>query len=150
MTKARIVVDAATLTPGSIGPATGTVWLDVEGVAFPSEKWNDFVVVVLGWWAAAVLRALRGEIGPHEVHFMDGPYLVELTAASRSDWRLALIDTGETRRLRRQYSVTPRQLVESIIIGSDSILRASRAAGHWSTDATKLEEATAGLRNELK
>jgi hypothetical protein len=68
MTGARIVVDASTLKPGSLGPATGSVWLDVEGVGFPMHGWNDFIVVVLGLWAAAVLRILRGDRGPHEIN----------------------------------------------------------------------------------
>ena len=146
---ARIVVDGSTLKPGNLGPATGSVWLDVDEISFPVHGWNDFVVVVLRWWAVALRRVLRGDRGPHEINFIDGPYLVELSGSSGDSWTLALFDTGRTRRMRSQHQVRPRELVNSLILGSESVLSACRDTACWSSDATALEEAAAALRKEV-
>jgi hypothetical protein len=58
MSKARLVVDPASVRADGNGPASGVVWLALDGLAFPSKGWNDFVVVILDAYASAVLRLL--------------------------------------------------------------------------------------------
>jgi hypothetical protein len=69
-----IVTDRATVSKGASGAITGVVAIRLGEVCFPEGRWNDFIVVVLGWWArqAAALRA--GD--PARLVFMDGPYSV--------------------------------------------------------------------------
>jgi len=49
-----------------------------RGVRFPATDWNDFVVVVLGWWIAQVLPLRCGFEGEAELRFMDGPFRIRI------------------------------------------------------------------------
>jgi hypothetical protein len=146
MTEARLVVEPGTLKPGHKGPVTGGVWLSVGGRDFPASKWNDFVVVVLGWWAKAMHELVQGRVNHVEVHFMDGPYLVELNNRSPSEWDLRLVETGGLNKLRAQTSIAPGPLVESVMAASEAVLRECRKMSLWSVDTDALAEHLSALR----
>ena len=81
VTDFRLVTDPATLRSSGVGPVSGELWLSVDGVPFPAAGWNDLVLVVLKAWAESLL-SLRGTIDTSAtVHFMEGPYVVELSNA---------------------------------------------------------------------
>jgi len=69
------------------GAATGNIWLEFDGKHFPAQHWNDFVVVLLGWWTNALLRLLRDSSIKETVSFMEGPYAVEVTRISSEKLR---------------------------------------------------------------
>ncbi len=86
------------------GNVTGTIFLDLQGRAFPDRGWSDFPVIILGWWIDAWLQLevpTRREV---QWLFMDGPYAATLTkvpgaasdAALRSSRvRASLLEAGE-------------------------------------------------------
>jgi len=76
MTISSIIVDASSVQARAGGPVTGNLWLVIDGHEFPSHGWNDFVVVVMGWFAAALVPLFRGASTRESVSFMDGPYSV--------------------------------------------------------------------------
>src|SRR5215469_12433684 len=98
MIEARLVVDAKTLQAGGVGPATGAVWISLGEIAFPFEEWDDFVVVILDAWASALLNLLRGVSRREEVHFMEGPYSVEVSRLSESAFQLRAIERRQGHR----------------------------------------------------
>jgi hypothetical protein len=53
----------------------GRVWLDIEGVAFPSEGWSDAPLSVLGSFSSALSHA--AEVGEGDLYFFDGPFFVK-------------------------------------------------------------------------
>ena len=75
ITETHLVVELGMLNVCAQGPATGGIWLVTGGSEFPRAGWNDFIVVVLGWWSSAILRLLENNSGMERVHFMDGPLL---------------------------------------------------------------------------
>ncbi len=145
MTHARLVVDATTLRPG-FGPATGTVWLALGAVAFPSNDWNDFIVVILEAWVSAVLRLLSRASQQEIVYFMDGPYTVELALISGGAFRLRAIEGARNERACIATNALP--LVESLLTGSEAVLSVARAKDCWSPEAEKLSVALPELRRE--
>lgn len=146
MTQARIVVDTGTLRPGGVGPATGTVWLALGNAAFPITDWNDFIVVILEAWVSALLRLLAG-VSSHEiVHFMDGPYAVEVVSISASAFRLRAIEGGRHERICIDTNALP--LIESLLAGSEEVLNVARDRDCWSAEAEKLNVALPALRRE--
>ena len=146
MIDARLIVDAETFRPGGVGPATGGVWLKAGSVVFPLVGWNDFVVVVVEAWAAALLRLLGGSSDREVVHFMDGPYRVELTACSKGEVTLrAIHDRREVACVRA--SVVP--LLESILAGGDATLLACRRHEHSSADVDRLGVDLPVLRRQM-
>lgn len=146
MTEVHLIVDAKTLRSGNMGPATGNVWLALDHSAFPFEGWNDFVVVVLESWVSATLRLLHGLSKCEFVHFMDGPYAVEMAILAPGMIRLRAIKHGRDEVACVDAKAIP--LIESLLTGSESVLTACREQNCWSTDAEKLSANLPALRRE--
>lgn len=146
MTNARLIVDARTLRPGGVGPATGSVWLALGEGAFPVRDWNDFIVVVLDAWVSALLRLLSGASRSEIVHFMGGPYAVELDFISARAFRLRAIEGGHDEKACVDTSALP--LIENLLAASEAVLNVARDKNCWSTDAEKLSNALPELRRE--
>jgi len=60
---------------------TGVIYVELESGAFPETGWSDFPVIILGWWAEALLQF--GSSARREAlwRFMDGPHSLTLTKA---------------------------------------------------------------------
>jgi hypothetical protein len=139
MAVTEFVVDANQLTRSPSGLISGGIWLRVDGRAFPAEGWADSVVVVLAWWADAALDLIRGITGAREIHFMEGPYLVRVQAASAGEWRLDLIERGIHEVARGTVMVDARALARDIVESSAQTLAACREHSWSSPDAIRLQ-----------
>lgn len=145
MTNTIIVVDAATVRPGRrAGPATGSVWINLGEVEFPMKGWNDFVVVILAAWASAMVRLLCGSTTRERVHFMEGPYFVDLLFPAEGPLQLLAIGPGRAEKAYVDVEAVP--FVESLLSGSEAILATCRTIGHWSPDAEELADLLPVLR----
>ena len=149
MKKARFRIDTATLRAGSQGPATADIALLLGGEAFPMERWNDFVVVILCAWATAAVRLLRKEKAVEKVYFMDGPYLVTIKATRDNFWILELIEHRASPTEIDSGKVPVFPLLESLISACDSILSACSEAKLESRDTEELARAVADLKQEV-
>jgi hypothetical protein len=72
MTRIETVVRPETLSIES-GKIVGEIFVTGEEIHFPERGWNDFPVIVLGWWLTALQRPPTG-LGVQIFRFMDGPY----------------------------------------------------------------------------
>ncbi|MCG8419070.1 MAG: hypothetical protein MJE77_14135, partial [Proteobacteria bacterium] len=50
---------------------TGDLYFDFDGFPFPAERWNDFVVVIIAWWLAAL--AAFGKNPERRYHYWAKP-----------------------------------------------------------------------------
>lgn len=76
----RIVFDPSTLRQSKKGSVTGVVFFDFGAARqFPGSGWNDFVIVILNWWLAALERLIQGQ-PKADLRFMDGPYWITAIA----------------------------------------------------------------------
>lgn len=57
---------------------TGTVFFEFGAFQFPERNWNDFVVVILGWWLDATTKLMAAGEGETDLYFMDGPYSLRI------------------------------------------------------------------------
>ncbi|CAN7660364.1 hypothetical protein LJR220_006238 [Bradyrhizobium sp. LjRoot220] len=73
MGDARVQVIDETLTASKGGLVTGVIYVDFGLFQFPDPNWNDFVVVILGWWLMALIDLVSGTTSQVELRFMDGP-----------------------------------------------------------------------------
>ncbi len=143
----HIVVDPSSFRLGKVGPSTGEIWLAFDSIAFPAPRWNDFVVVILEAWAAALLRILRGSSSFERVHFMDGPFEVEIRRASDDELQLLALERGSIEKAR--VSVSMNLLVADLLAAADAIVIACRESGDMSTDSARLERALPAMRVEF-
>jgi hypothetical protein len=148
-TETHLVTELERLNVRAEGPATAGIWLVTDGSEFPMIGWSDFIVVVLGWWAASMLRLLRNDSGRERVHFMDGPYAVEISRPTTGRLYLQMfagpsggceVATGEA-DLKRFVSELSSQ--------SRKLLCACKSHGWWSKDADELTLHVQELDREL-
>ena len=148
MSDVRMIVNRSSLSLGSIGPATGDIALTLgDGTVFPHPQWNDFIVVVLGAWASALLRLLQKESHSERVHFMEGPYAVDIRSVGGGLLHLRALERPS--RQRAGADVPAVEFAESVISAAEEVLSACRDAGCWTEDAEKLAGVLPVLRAEL-
>ena len=75
--------DLSTLRKSDTGSITASICVELDGYLFPNKAWSDFGVVILAWWLRSLNRLARGD-RLAELRFMDGPFLLQLTAVDRN------------------------------------------------------------------
>jgi hypothetical protein len=145
-TDTLLIADVGTLEVRPGGPAIAGIWMVTENGAFPQAGWSDFVVVILGWWAAALLKTIRRKGAWERVHFMDGPYAVDFTVSSEMlHFRLMSRD-----REVGTSSAALNPFVGEVTSQSRKVLQACRLREWWSADADTLESLIGELEREME
>jgi hypothetical protein len=138
--------DASALRRSARGSITGPLFLEVGGYAFPENGWNDFPVVVLGWWIRAVLELQRSSAAISCV-FMDGPFEFALKPAGLGVWELRLLERRVAAvQVVRSERVNPAEVLLAVHSAADAVLKAC-AERRWSSkDLDELRSARDALR----
>jgi hypothetical protein len=139
MSLAALIVEPNSVKTRKGGPATGNIWLEINGAGFPKQHWNDFVVVLLGWWVNALLRLIHGARASQEVHFMEGPYAVELTKAASGTLQLRAFECATPTKEIAAGEVAIGPFITGLIAQSRELLDVCRELAWWSKDADELE-----------
>lgn len=142
---ARLELDTTTAGRSLNGLVHAGLVLRVNGMAFPTERWTDFVLVVLTSWAEAAIKLVRDSASPVDVHFMEGPFVVRLDVASPTHWRLKILEDGLITHVRHDAEIEAGPLVESILSSSASILAYCEDHGWESRDRESLKLITLDL-----
>jgi hypothetical protein len=133
---ARLHVDPATLAwRGDRLPATGCVWIDADGVAFPNAGWNDFVIVIVAAFVHAEVMLVDHESAT--TYFMEGPHEVLLERT-----RLTLRTNG----LIVRAGEIDGAWRESIVAAGEALLEHIETNGWSSRDVENLEKGLRALR----
>lgn len=71
----NIIIDEKNnLNQGSSGLITGEIYFEENNIYFPEKGWNDFPVIILGWWINSFLELVKQNSETFEFCFMDGPF----------------------------------------------------------------------------
>lgn len=76
------------------GPVTGPIWTRVAGTDFPESGWPDFPVALLGGWLTTLSELEHGDPQPAVLHFMEGPYGLEVVR-SGAVWSLRALENDD-------------------------------------------------------
>jgi hypothetical protein len=137
--------DGSALSRSATGSITGPLSVEIDGDPFPEPGWNDFPVVVLGWWLRAVLALKRTGVGT-SCTFMDGPFEFELKQLQPRAWELLLLERRVADvQVVRSGRVDPEQVLLSIHAAADSVLQGCRARNWSSPDIDELQSARNAL-----
>jgi hypothetical protein len=121
-----------------MGSITGPVFLRFEGGAYPEEGWNDFPVVILGWWLEGIAAFLNDGSQSFSGRFMDGPYeftVRRLTSqVAEVSWRSSQASPS---------TVDVSSLSQSLAAAGASVAHVCRRNGWRSPDVDTLERAVA-------
>lgn len=148
MSELSVLVEIASLRVRSNGPATANIWFVINGREFPRGRWNDFVVVVLGWWVVGLLNLLRDTSTHETMRFMDGPYAVEVSKTSSGLLQFRAVE-GASRNIEVAIGEgAAHSFVLELISQSREVLDACRRVSWWSSDAEILESSVNALEKE--
>jgi hypothetical protein len=135
----HLVTDVEVLSVRHQGPAIAGIWLAIGNSPFPMAGWTDFVVVVLSWWAAALVRLLRNQSQRERVYFMDGPYSVELSKSQSERLHFRMFAGAGGGREVAAAEVELNGFVNEVVHQSRRILDECKLRDWWSHDAETLE-----------
>jgi hypothetical protein len=138
-TETHLVTELGELNVRLQGPAIAGIWLTINGSHFPMIGWNDFIVVVLGWWTAAILRLLQNESASERIHFMDGPYAVEISRMKSGRFQLRTFAGPDGGHEVAVGEAAVKPFVSELSIQSRKLLDECRSRGWWSRDAEDLK-----------
>ncbi|MFN8040374.1 MAG: hypothetical protein U0Q07_14275 [Acidimicrobiales bacterium] len=140
-----VVVDVAGLRRSAGRGITAAIWLEAGEERFPETGWNDFAVVILGWWLAE-LRALPARKSPRataRLEFMDGPFEVEIRApeAMSGPWVATFVRRSDRRRVVHELSFSAPAFLSSVEHAARSLLTACGVLGWQDADLDSLRAA---------
>ncbi len=106
---------------------SGTLWIETENGAFPSEGWDDFPEVVLGWWVAALKSVYLDTKHSYDFLFMDGPYSMKC----RNDGDKCILSFyHEKKKEMPDVITTLAEMKSGLNKALDTLLRRLSLAGH--------------------
>ena len=125
-------VDAASLQTSSSRRVFGKLSVLVNGAYFPFEEWDDFVVIVLGWWVEA-LPMLHVATRKTHFSFMEGPYEFVITPSGGA------VQCVKSGRVQMEVSeVDVEQFCTSVVSAARSCLNTVERLGLEDEDSRKL------------
>jgi hypothetical protein len=146
MTEARLILDREDFSRSESGHVHGRLFVQLGDLQFPDAHWNDFIIVVLGWWCRACCRLLTGDEESLEVPFMDGPYCVRLGPIAGQSINMELIEARSNRSVQCQAQVSVDVLIDSVVSAARRAERDCQARGWSSRDGDELEDALKSLQ----
>jgi len=142
-----LFVDSSTLLVRQSGPAIAVIYIVTGEDTFPGLGWDDFAVVILGWWAGALCRIIGRESKTELVRFMDGPYAVEVSMPEPEILNFRMF----ARDVEVGTGVAEAELfVANVIAQSQKLLDECRLKGGWSSDADHLASELITLKQEAR
>lgn len=143
-----LITDVNTIMIRDGKSVTADIWVILDGDDFPKKNWNDFVIVILGWWAAALLRLLRDASEREMLNFMDGPYSIEITKVGSDVLRFRALEGINRKNEICICESHAMSFVFDIISQSRNLLDVCRGNNEWSNDANILKASLDALDDE--
>jgi len=128
---------------------SGSIWLELDGVSFPGDEWDDFPVVTLGFWLTNIQPLLLGKSTVCECPFMDGPYQFNVEIDNEI-CSITLVDraTDEEEILVRA-NVDFALLVKQMLSASEIVVDTCKR-NHWiDADLLNLEKLVLDVKPQL-
>lgn len=112
---------------------TGTVFVKVDSYNFPEATWNDFVVIVLGWWLGKVADLQAGTINTCRCRFMDGPFWFDIESLSSGLWKIRFIDDRRNEVCEAEGNFEPQSVIKNLLQATDSVIKECNER-RWTSD----------------
>ncbi len=105
---------------------TGSLRVGLDGTWFPTPTWDDFVVVVLGWWCEALGEASSRTT----LSFMDGPHQLLITPTSHACVDIVTISN----EVQTGRTTTPFAPFRQAVLAAAEVTLLECTARSWRTD----------------
>ena len=109
-----------------------------DGTFFPEEKWDDFAVVILGWWLQEALSINTDN--KHIFNFMDGPYYLEVSLVDDFYMLTFINDRYDEKKKIFSSPVEPRIFFSLLTTNANLLIRNIPAEAKGFKDVLELEK----------
>ena len=148
MSPVCLQIEKDTLVTPAQGMATADMRLEINGTSFPTQNWNDNVLVVLNWWVEALTRLIiSGNSAREVVHFMEGPYCVEINMPTPDSVGFRAVERSLKAIEVATGEESAKEFIRTVTSQSHEILSACEQRGWWSKDAENLKLSLGTLKN---
>jgi hypothetical protein len=145
----RVLTD--TITKSTSGLITGKIHVEADGFLFPEYEWDDFVVIILGWWLEAIAGLTSGSNKSCVCRFMDGPFQFNIEVKDPKVWKIQFIRTGwTTDECLSESTFAPQEIIGSVSSAAESVINLCQEGGWASTDITSLTENYSAMSRFVK
>lgn len=111
-------------------PLVFTISWEHRGIYYPMRNWEDFGVVIVDWWFAAVMRLALGS-EREKFEFMDGPYSVSAVFHRNTGMVELTPDVSQTSWLHSSEWVIPFTDLTAELIHATSTIQEKLSAGKY-------------------
>jgi hypothetical protein len=119
----------------------GPIWLEIDGQGFPGEDWDDFPVVILGWWLSNMKLLITNQADNCECRFMDGPYLFEVRAQKPGHWVVTFIrDDLDGKKYLAEEEIAPPEMISEVLSAAETVIDLCQQRRWESDDLVTLEK----------
>ena len=136
----ELVVERSSFTRSASGNVHASIHLVLDGRCFPDERWDDFAVVILGWWNEAVTRMALGFSPREELDFMDGPYSVHLELDPEGEITLRCLKSGARDVEEAVGRIALATFIQTLLGASRATLEVCKAHGWGGADFENLSD----------
>jgi hypothetical protein len=143
-----IQVAPDTLMKRASGSIIGHIWITIGDWAFPGAAWDDFPVVILGWWIESWLLVSSEDHATARCNFMDGPYWFEITTSAAEHAIVQCFRGSETgSKPLRKTTCRRSSVTGALLTASETMIQVCKEL-HWtSRDLDNLLRLYSNLRS---
>ncbi len=130
---------------------TGIIALRVGEAYFPEREWNDFPVIILGWWLTELLQLWRGEPEAAEgviCAFMDGAFYYSVSAQGER-WLIECVEGTLDEEIVAEAEVDRAGFMKEMLACAAQLLNACHARNWRTADTDKLAALVARVETAI-
>jgi hypothetical protein len=105
------------------GSITGEISVRLGNEAFPDARWNDFVVVIMGWWLEEIHKLTTGVASISYCRFMDGPYWFSVGSGRGGNLLVRCMDDKNGVKCVSEGLCTRESVLSSVLFAADLTIR---------------------------
>ena len=138
----EVVVNTNSIFMNTSRNVIGEIYLKIGDFFFPEEGWNDFVVVILGWWQKNIMNIKNDRIGTvYEFDFMDGPWFMKGKKISEYTIGLEFVrNKSDSQQIVFTCLCQVAQLQQSILNATEKLLIELKSRKWHSDDIEELDK----------
>lgn len=131
-----VCIDPDTLEKGGNNLITGKIMVKMGEYYFPDEHWNDFPVIILGWWLKQIVDSSDNNKHEYDFRLMDGPFHFTTECVNSNACNITFYVKDIVVGIG---IVNIEALRKEISMAANKILRACRDKSFYSEDIKKLD-----------
>lgn len=132
------------------GSIVGHIWISIGDWAFPGVAWDDFPVVIMGWWIESWLLISSEDHLTARCNFMDGPYWFEITTSEAERAIVQCFRHSEAgSKLLHKTGCKCSSVTGALLAASESILQVCKEHKWTSRDLDNLFRLYSNLRSSM-